>query len=172
VADVTLRLSNPIGARYAAPLGLEVKDYATNDEVTVDRQTARAIIGAGYAQVDPEDTSAVNEALGIDSPSRVVAGRTDEDEAAFLADRNPPESLPDPRAGGVTDNRVLDVEPGSGTGTDGAEPTASDGQDSRTPVADANAAEDVAATKAAQAEDSSATQGTGTGKASGKGARS
>jgi hypothetical protein len=66
---VTLKLAHPIGARYQTGLGLTAKDegadYAVGEDIDVYPHVARAIINAGFAQVDPEDPKAVATALGI-----------------------------------------------------------------------------------------------------------
>lgn len=66
---VSLKLSNPLRAVYAVRVGLQDKDYDTNATVRVTRPSARAIIGAGYAQVDPEDAEAVAVALELAPPT-------------------------------------------------------------------------------------------------------
>jgi hypothetical protein len=65
---VRLTLAHPIGPTYQAGLGLDARDedYPVGDEIDVYPHVARAIINAGYAQVDPEDPDAVAGALGID----------------------------------------------------------------------------------------------------------
>lgn len=79
---VTLKLAHPIGPRYQAGLGLDVKenddDYGVGEDIQVYPHVARAIINAGYAQVDPENPAAVAEALGIskEAAEQVVADMT------------------------------------------------------------------------------------------------
>jgi hypothetical protein len=64
--DVEITLAHPItreqDKRY---LGLDLdKDYAPGDKIDVNRNAAQALIGSGYAAVDPEDRKAVAEVLG------------------------------------------------------------------------------------------------------------
>lgn len=51
----------------AHPWTYLANDYAVGDSVKVPADTARALIGAGYAQVDPEDRAEVAVALGEDT---------------------------------------------------------------------------------------------------------
>lgn len=64
---VTLTLAHPIAPPYHVGLGLEAKDedYKVDEEIAVWPHVARAIINAGYAQVDPENPKEVAEALNI-----------------------------------------------------------------------------------------------------------
>lgn len=74
---VRLTLAHPIAPPYQAGLGLDVKDedYGVGDDVDLYPHVARAVINAGYAQVDPEDVGQVAKALGIeeDEAKAVVA---------------------------------------------------------------------------------------------------
>lgn len=64
---VTIKLAHPLtridDLRH---LGLPERDggYTVNDEVQVTKAGARTLINAGYAQVDPENTAAVEAVLG------------------------------------------------------------------------------------------------------------
>lgn len=66
---VTIRLANPIDNKQDLQrLGLDATregGYKVHDEVTLHPDLARVLISAGYAQVDPEDTKAVAEALSL-----------------------------------------------------------------------------------------------------------
>jgi hypothetical protein len=66
VADlVTLTLAYPLSAEQAERvLAQDVKDYWVGDKITVRRDYAMSVIGAGYAAgVDPGDKEAVQAAL-------------------------------------------------------------------------------------------------------------
>jgi hypothetical protein len=65
---VTLKLAHPLDAHHAARLGLKAEDHPVGADITLDRETARAVIQAGYAQVDPEDSGAVADALRLTPP--------------------------------------------------------------------------------------------------------
>lgn len=87
---VRLKLAHPIGPPYQAGLGLEVKedDYKVGEDVDLWPHVARAVINAGYAQVDPEKPGDVAKALGI---SDEEAERVVEE----MAGENPPKPAPD-----------------------------------------------------------------------------
>ena len=62
---VKLTLANHLGAGHARGLGLEDKDYAPGDTVSVSREVAIGVINSGYAAgVNPADRAAVAKALG------------------------------------------------------------------------------------------------------------
>lgn len=61
----------------AHPLTLDGTDYGTEDEVTVPREQAVAIINNGYAAgVEPSDPAAVARALGNEELARNVEAQT------------------------------------------------------------------------------------------------
>jgi hypothetical protein len=64
---VKIKLANPLDrAEDLRRLGLDenkVGGYKVHDEILVTRDLARTLITAGYAQVDPEDATAVAAAL-------------------------------------------------------------------------------------------------------------
>jgi hypothetical protein len=70
VADtVTLTLAHPLSPEQAQRvLATEAKQYNVGDKITVRRDYALSVIRAGFAAgVDPNDTEAVNKAIGADS---------------------------------------------------------------------------------------------------------
>jgi hypothetical protein len=66
---VTVTLAHPLSnIEHLRRLGLDTdkeNGYEAGEDITVRREDARSLITAGYAQVDPEDTDAVNRALGL-----------------------------------------------------------------------------------------------------------
>ena len=63
--EVSITLAHPLRAQYAERLGLEAKDYDTEDTIKVRRDNAQSIINAGYAaDIDPDDQEAVEGLLG------------------------------------------------------------------------------------------------------------
>lgn len=74
--EVPLLLAHPLSPEQSERLGLPKEVHLPNDEVRVSKDNARAIINAGFAQVDPEDPVQVREALGLGDP---------EDEAVAAA---------------------------------------------------------------------------------------
>jgi hypothetical protein len=72
---VTLKLSNPLTADQARRLhARDDKDYSTpGAEITVPRDSARALIDAGYAAgVEPADEEAVEEVLKTEGKAAKV----------------------------------------------------------------------------------------------------
>lgn len=61
-----VKLAHPLNDQDVVRLGLDPQKapYRVNDVVEVRRDDARALIGAGLVQVDPEDVRAVGAALG------------------------------------------------------------------------------------------------------------
>lgn len=68
--EVTLKLAHPLNENNP----FTGKAEGVNEEVTLDRQSAAALIASGYAQVDPGDPAAVAEALGIPAAGELTAG--------------------------------------------------------------------------------------------------
>lgn len=73
---VTLPLAHPLTADQAARLrARDVHDYGINEEITVPREEALAVINAGYASgVDPADREAVAKAMKEPELAEVPAG--------------------------------------------------------------------------------------------------
>lgn len=71
-----VKLAHPLSAEAKQRLGLPEDSAANvNDEIKVRDSDARSLIGAGYAQVDPEDAPAVAEALGEPAPGETTGNR-------------------------------------------------------------------------------------------------
>jgi hypothetical protein len=89
---VTLALAHPISEGYLPGLGVEpTKDgngYAVGEDISVAPQVARAIINAGFAQVDPENPEHVAKALGISDEEA-------EGVVKAMAGENPPRPVVD-----------------------------------------------------------------------------
>jgi hypothetical protein len=69
---VTVRLAHPLPARSAASLGIAVREYQPDEDVTVPVPAARRLISAGLTTINPYDRVAVNAALaepGVSGPS-------------------------------------------------------------------------------------------------------
>lgn len=67
---VLITLAHPLTAEQAQRLALPAEPCKVGDEVWLWPATARAVIGAGYAQIDPEDKAAVAKAL---TPEQVLS---------------------------------------------------------------------------------------------------
>lgn len=89
---VGLKLAHPLSEEQAARLRpLSVKAYTVGNTIRVTREFGEALIGAGYAQVDPENRQAVRAALFLnqrDQPltmAEIAEARAD--AAAAAAER-------------------------------------------------------------------------------------
>lgn len=59
-----IKLAHPLSGDEAAAIGLDNKDLNVGDTIKVPPDVARQVITSGYAQIDPEDTAAVEKVVG------------------------------------------------------------------------------------------------------------
>lgn len=75
VAKTTITLAYPLDEAQSAALGLDRQHHWTGQRVTMQREYARSVINAGFAQVDPTDGEQVRRALAESGTDNAAASQ-------------------------------------------------------------------------------------------------